>query len=125
MGLRDELRRVRASLRGELESFDLEGGGTHWYDPHAVGAELFVHGCACLRAGAPENRPEPPEILLTLAKARNRRAAFAAVAPNPALFPYEREAFVESGDLVHRSMIAGRVADESACADLSEPGEDS
>jgi hypothetical protein len=122
MGLRDELRRVRASLRGELESFDLEGGAKRWYDPYAVGAELFLHGCACLRAGAPENRPEPPEILLALAKARDRRAAFAAVAPNPALFPYEREAFVERGELVHRSLVAGRDADESAPSDLSEPG---
>jgi hypothetical protein len=122
VGLRDELRRVRALLHGELESFDLADGSRFWYDPYAVGAELFLHGCACLRAGAPENRPEPPEILLALAKARNRRAAFAAVDPNPALFPYEREAFVERGELVHRSLVAGRDADESAPSDLSEPG---
>jgi len=122
VGLRDELRRVRASLHDELASFDLADGSRFWYDPYAVGAELFVHGCACLRAGAPENRPPPPEILLALAEARDRRAAFAAVAPNPALFPYEREAFVERGELVHRSLVAGRDADESAPSDLSEPG---
>ena len=107
MGLRDELNRLRASLRGELESFDLEGGGKYWYDPQAVGAELFLHGCACLRAGAPENRPEPPEIVRALAKAKDRRAAFHALAPNP-MFPYEREAFIRDGLLIHRSMVAGR-----------------
>ena len=122
MGLRDELRRVRASLRGDFESFELVDGTRHWYDPEAVGAELFLHGCACLRAGAPENRPPPPEILRALVQAKDRRAAFAAVAPNPAMFPYERLALVERGDLVHRSLVAGRDADESAPSDLSEPG---
>jgi hypothetical protein len=119
MGLRDDLRRVRASLHGELDSFDLEGGRKHWYDPHAVGAELFLFGCACLRAGASENRPDPPEIVRALVKAKDRRAAFEALAPNP-LFPYEYEALVERGELVHRSMISGRDVD-GTCADLSEP----
>ena len=122
MGLRDELRRVRASLHDELASFDLADGSRFWYDPYAVGAELFVHGCACLRAGAPENRPEPPEILRALVKAKDRRAAFTAVVPNPVLFPFGREALVERGELVHRSLVAGRDADESAPSDLSEPG---
>ena len=122
MGLRDELRRVRASLHDELASFDLADGSRFWYDPYAVGAELFLYGCASLRAGAPANRPEPPDIVRALTKARDRRAAFAAVAPNPAMFPYERLALVERGDLVHRSLVAGRDADESAPSDLSEPG---
>jgi hypothetical protein len=119
MGLRGELSRLRASLRGELESFDLEGGGKHWYDPQAVGAELFLFGCACLRAGAPENRPEPPEIVRALVRAKDRRAALAALAPNP-LFPYEYEPFVERGELVHRSMVAGRDVDGEPCEDLSD-----
>jgi hypothetical protein len=119
MGLRDELSRLRASLRGELESFELTDGNRFWFDPQAVGAELFLHGCACLRAGAPENRPEPPEILRALVRAKDRRAAFHALAPNP-MFPYSYEAFVERGELVHRSMVAGRDVD-GACADMSEP----
>ncbi len=124
MGLRGELHRLWASLRGQLSSFELADGSRYWYDPQAVGAELFLHGAACLRAGAPANRPPPPEIVRALARAKDRRAAFEALAPNP-LFPYEYEVLVERGELVPRSMVAGRAVHESTCADLSEPGEDS
>ena len=110
--------RLRASLRGELESFDLEGGGKHWYDPQAVGAELFLFGCACLRAGAPANRPEPPKILRALVKAKDRRAALAALEPVP-FWPYQDEPFFERGELVHRSMVVGRDVDGEPCEDLS------
>ncbi len=116
--MRGRLRRLQAKLRGQFDYFELEGGGKHWYDPQAVGAELFLHGCACLRAGAPENRPEPPEIVRALARAKDRRAAFDALAPNP-LWPYELEPFFERGELVHRSMIAGRDVD-GAPLNLSE-----
>ncbi len=101
------MNRLRASLRGQLSSFELADGTRYWYDSQTAGAELFLHGTACLRAGAPANRPEPPEILLALVKARDRRAAFEALAPNP-LFPYEYGPFVERGELVHRSMVVGR-----------------
>ena len=117
MGLKDELRRLRAALRGQLDSFELADGSRYWYDPEAVGAELFLFGCACLRAGAPEKRPPPPPIVLALVKARDRRAAFASLAPAP-FWPYESESFFERGELVHRSMIAGDV--DGATADLSE-----
>jgi hypothetical protein len=122
--MRGRLRGLQAKLRGQLDYFELEGGGRHWYDPQAACAELFLHGCACLRAGAPENRPEPPEIVRALARAKDRRAALEAVAPSP-LWPYEYEAFFERGELVHRSMVSGQGLDDSAWADLSEPGEDS
>ena len=77
-------------------------------------------GTACPRAGRAAARPEPPEIVRAFTRAKNRRAAFDALAPSP-FFPYEYEPFVESGELVHRSLVAGRDLDEAACEDLSEP----
>lgn len=120
MGLRNELHRLRSALRGQLSSFELEDGSRHWYDPEAACAELFLFGTACLRSGAPENRPEPPEMVRALVKAKDRRRALEALGPLP-FWPYEYAPFVESGELVHRSLVAGRDLDESACEDLSEP----
>ena len=120
MGLKDDVNRLRASLRGELESFELTDGTRFWFDEQEAYAELFLFGVGCLKAGRAEDRPEPPEIVRALAKAQDRRAAFDALAPTP-FWPYEYDPFVESGELVHRSLVAGRDSDESACEDLSEP----
>ena len=72
------------------------------------------------RAGS--GPPEPPEIVRALAKAKDRRAAFDALATAP-FWPYEYEPFVRDGELVHRSLVAGRDVDDSTCVDLSEPAE--
>ena len=77
-------------------------------------------GTACLRAGRAAARPEPLELVRAFTRAKNRRAAFDALAPSP-FFPYEYEPFVESGELVHRSLVAARDLDEAACEGLSEP----
>ncbi len=114
------MHRLWASLRGQLSSFELADGSRYWYDdPQAACVELFLHAGACLRAGAPANRPPPPEIVRALARAKDRRAAFDALEPVP-FFPYEYEAFIRDGLLVHRSLIAGRGLDGEPCEDLSE-----
>ena len=124
MGLRDQMSQLRASLRGQLSSFELADGTRYWFHEAEAFEELFLFGTACLRAGRAADRPEPPEIVRALAEAQDRRAAFDALGPLP-FWPFEREAFVRDGLLIHRSLIAGRDVDGSACADLSEPGEDS
>ncbi len=124
MGLKGELQRLRAALRGSLSSFELAGGSKYWYSEEQAFEDLFMFGSECMKAGRVEDRPEPPEIVQALARAKDRRAAFESLEPIP-FFPYEDEPFVERGELVHRSLVAGRDVDESTCADLSEPGEDS
>ena len=120
MGLRGELHRLRAALRGQLSYFPLADGSKHWYDEEQAFAELFLFGSACMKAGRVEDRPEPPEIVLGLARAKDRRAAFESLEPVP-FFPFEHEPFVERGELVHRSLVVGRDVDGEPCVeDLSE-----
>lgn len=104
MGIRNFIKRLERGARGNSESFILEDGSRHYFDPGS--GELFLHTSACLRADhAGRERPEPPTTLLALCKARDRRAAVEQVASS-GLFPYSKEAIVELGELVDRSMVA-------------------
>jgi hypothetical protein len=119
MGLRDKLKRLEEGLRGHLESFVLEDGSRHYYD--LTSGECFLHSVDCLRAqGDCEPFPEPPETVKAIARARDRGAALDQLYPNGAgLFPYEVGALVERGELVPRSLVAGRKLGERI-GDLSE-----
>ena len=119
MGLKGELNRLRASLRGQLSSFELSDGSRFWYSEEQAFEDLFMFGSECMRAGRVEDRPDPPEIVRAFVKAKDRHAALDALEPIP-FFPYEPEPFVERGLLVHRSLIAGRGLDGEPCEDLSE-----
>jgi len=106
MGLKGFVKRLELAARGDLASFQLEDGSKHYYDPKSP--ERLLHTFDCLRAGyegAPY--PEPPETIKALCRARDRAQAFEQVAGgNFALFPYSREALIERGELVERSMVA-------------------
>jgi hypothetical protein len=110
MGLRGLIKRLERSARGNIESFVLEDGSIHYFSPS--GGELYRHACACVRAGY-EGKPYPeaPATLQALCKARDRAAAVEKVATSR-MFPYEREALVERGELVPRSLVAGRESGE-------------
>jgi hypothetical protein len=102
--LKPLLKRLEHKLRGELESFELQDGSTHYFSPGR--GELYLHTAACLRAaykGKPY--PEPPATLLALCRARDRLSAVEKVATG-GMFPYDREALVERGELVPRFMVA-------------------
>ena len=122
MGPRDKLRRLEATVRGHLASFELEDGSRHYFD--GASGERFLHSLACLRAQArgETTYPEPPETLRAITRAKHRRAAFEQVYHRGAfdVFPYDTEALVERGELVPRSMVAGRELGE-VLEDLSEP----
>ncbi len=83
---------------------------------------LFLYGCDCARADYVGERPDPPEIVEALVRAKDRRAAFEGFyADAQALFfPYELAPFFESGELVHSSIVAGGDPNEPV-PDLSEP----
>jgi hypothetical protein len=80
------------------------------------------HACDCIRAGYEgEPFPEPPQTIKVLTRARNRAAALdTACGGGFDLFPYEREALVECGELVPHSLVAALVAGR----ELGEPLED-
>jgi hypothetical protein len=105
VGLRGKLRRLERGAREGLGSFVLEDGSRHYFNPESP--ECFLHACDCVRAEAKgEPFPEPPETIKALTRARNRAAALEATCGGGfGLFPYEREALLERGELVPVSWI--------------------
>ena len=111
MGLKGWLKRLERGAREDLASFALEGGTRHYYDPQS--GECFLHSMDCLRAqGDGEPFPDAPATLQAITRARDRRAALEQLYPAGSfgLFPYEPESLVERGELVPRSLVAGRRA---------------
>ena len=109
MGFRGWLKKLERGASEDLASFLLEDGSRYYYNP--TSAEIFLHGYACaLAQGDAEPFPDPPETLKALTRAKDRRAALGQVCPRGtfSLFPYEEEALIERGELVPRSLIAGR-----------------
>jgi hypothetical protein len=119
--VKDKLRRLERAARDHLASFELEDGSRYYYDP--VSPDRFLHTMDCLRAqGDGETTfPEPPETVRALLRAKDRAAALEQVYQSGTfdIFPYEHEALVERGELVPRSMVAGRELGEWL-PDLSE-----
>ncbi len=65
--------------------------------------------------------PAPPPVVKAIANAKNRAAAFDQVFEGDVfVLPYEREALIERGEFVPRSMVAGRELGEGPLPDLSE-----
>jgi len=123
VGLKSRLARLQKAMQGRLSSFELADGSRHWFNPEYVYKEIFLHSAASMRADYKRRaRPEPPEILRTIARARDRREAVEAVFPgNGTVFiAYDLEALVEHGELVPRSFVAGREHGEPL-EGLSEP----
>ena len=121
VGLRGQLRRLERDARGRLDSFRLEDGTRHYYDP--MGAELFLHMCDCLRdQGDGEPFPGPPEVVKAIARAKNREVAYHQVRGGASwdLFPYDVEALVERGEIVPRSLVHGHELGGGPLLDLSE-----
>jgi hypothetical protein len=121
MGLRDQLRALRREAREDLDYFELADGSRHWYNQ--VSPERFLHSMDCMRAQGEGKTtfPEPPETVWAITRAKDRAAALAQVYQSGAfdVFPYEPETLVERGELVPRSMVAGRRLGE-VLEDLSE-----
>jgi hypothetical protein len=113
MGLRSWVKRLEREARGNLSSFVLEDGSRHYFNPES--GECFLHGCECVRAGSKgEPFPEPPETIKALTRARNRAAALeAACGGGLGLFPYEREALLERGELVPAQWLKAPIEDFS------------
>jgi hypothetical protein len=119
MGLRGWMKRLERAASEDLASFILEDSSRYYFNP--ISGECFLHSMDCLRAqGDCEPFPEPPETIKALRRARNRAAALEAVCGGGfGLFPYEREALIERGELVPRSLVAGRELGDGPMPDLS------
>ncbi len=116
--MRSKLRRLERAARGHLASFELEDGSRFYY--HRGTGELFLHICECLRNHDKPERPEPPELVKALARAKDRRAAYAEVfGAYRDMLPYDEQALIEHGEIVPTSLVVGRELGEPL-PDLSE-----
>jgi hypothetical protein len=119
--LRWSLNALKRVASEDLNSFVLEDGTRHWFDPSSP--ELFLHVVGCLGAqGDGVDFPEPPATLKAVARSRHREAALNQVLGGASfvLFPYEFEPFVKRGALIPRSLIDGHELGEGPLPDLSE-----
>jgi len=116
MGKLSKLRRLERVMRGQLAYIELVDGSRYFYEPEKVWTELFLHGSKCLEADhRSAQRPEPPEILQAVERAKDRRSAVERIlAQDPApLTAYDLEALVERGEFVPRSFLADHSYEES------------
>jgi hypothetical protein len=103
LAIKNQIKRLERGARENSDSFLLEDGSRHYFDP--TSGELFLHACECVRAGAAgEPFPDPPRMIQALTKARDRAAVLERVAGN-SLFPYELEPLREHGQLVPAEWI--------------------
>ena len=117
MGLKGKLDKLQKAMRGRLASFELADGTRFFFDPQETFKATFLFFTACMAADCKgEPRPEPPEVLRAVAGARGRGAALYSVMGDSSHLPLDRTALVERGELVNRSLVAGR--------ELGEPLED-
>ena len=110
MGLRDKMRRLELATRHKLRNLEQCDGSRHFYDP--TSPERFLHSLNCLRAhGECEPFRPPLEDVRAIAMAKDRAGALAQVYGNDGsftVFPYDEEALVRRGEIVPRSVVAGR-----------------
>jgi hypothetical protein len=113
MGVRDKLKRLERTAKGELESFELLNGSRYYYD--RASPELFMHWCECMKAGSAHNWPPAPELVRKLREAKNPKAALEQIYPQgPSSFyslVYDPQILVDKRRLEPRGLVAHREPD--------------
>jgi hypothetical protein len=124
MGLKSKLGKLQKAMRGTLEYFELADGSRYYFDPHESFSTTFRYFADSLRVEHKrEPRPEPPEVLQAVAEASDRGAALDRVMDNFSHLPLDREALVERGELVARSLRrASQQTDEEDLSEMNEKG---
>lgn len=116
MGLKEKLGHLKRAMLEHVDYIELADGSRYLFEPGEVWREVFGHGGDCLTADyRSEPRPDPPEILEAVARTRDRRSAAEKLcAPGTHPFmAYDIEALIEQGELVPRSLLAGKTYEES------------
>ena len=114
MAIRGKLKRLEKALQGNMGAIELADGSRYWFDPDKVCETMFMFFMDSLRAAYHRQEyPESPEILRTIAGARDREKAFRVFYPDsPPFMLLDERALIERGEIVHRAFVAGRHADE-------------
>jgi hypothetical protein len=117
------LRRLERAACESLSSFKLTDGNRYWYNPQQAVLEILLYSLECLKLqGEGVPYPEPPAIVYAIANAKDRAGALTELMGSPTVgfLPFEPGPFIERGELVYRSLVAGRELGEPI-PDLSEP----
>ncbi len=108
MGLRGKLSKLEKAMRGNLDSFELVDGTRFYIDPREAMKISFLYWGNCMRADwKREPRPEPPDLFRAVANAKDRGEALSRAMGGSSFLALDREALVERGEFVHRSLLAG------------------
>lgn len=112
MSLRGKLDRLQKTMQGKLSFFELADGRRYYFDPQETFRATFMFLADSLQADhARDPRPEPPEVLRAVADAKDRETALTRIMDGRSHLPLDREALVERGEFVPRSLVAGREYD--------------
>ena len=113
MALRDRLRRLEKTMQGNLGYFELQDGSRFYFDPEEKFRDTFKFFTDSLYADYKrEPRPEPPDLLKAVARAKDRSEALFRVMGTATHLPIDREALLERGEFVPRSLVAGFTYEE-------------
>ncbi len=123
MGLKGKLDRLQKTMQGKLSSFELADGTRYFFDRQESFSHAFQFFSDAMTADhRREPRPEPPHTLQAVAGARDRADALSCVMNGYShLLPIDRDALIERGEFVPRSLVAGvEYEDLGVLEDLSE-----
>lgn len=105
MGLKDKVRKLEKSVQGSKESFELAEGSRYHYDLEKTFSTMFSHFMSVLRADHDRvPRPGPPELLVAVSRAKNRRRAYLQALEGLSFLAYEEEPLIEEGRLVPKQL---------------------
>jgi len=110
MGLKRAVQKLEEAVQGNKKSFELADGTRYYYDPVEIFSTTFQYFMNVLRADhARLPRPEAPEIVQAMARAKNRRRVFRQVMQGFSfmayeVMAYEEEALVERGELIPKRL---------------------
>ena len=107
MALRDRFRRLEKVTRDKLTHFELQNGRRYYFNPQEAFTTTFRFFSDSITADYKrEPRPDPPELLKAVAAAKDRGEALSRVMGGFSHLPLDREALVERGEFVPRSLVA-------------------
>ncbi len=113
MGLKGKLGKLQKAMLGKLGYFELQDGSRFYFDPQEAFGITFLYFAHSIDADyLREPRPEPPELLKAVAAAKDRGEALSLVMGTAAHLPIDREALIERGEIVPRSLVSGRTYEE-------------
>jgi hypothetical protein len=109
-------------MRGTLEAIEQRDGTMFYFEPEEVSKDMFLFFSNSLIAVYHgEERPDPPQVVHAIARARDREKAFRTVFPEgPSFFVLDERALIEHGKIVPRRIAPSEKLDVSLVEDRPE-----